>query len=406
MDRREFIKACTALGIGTALPGLSGVAFGKPQAGQPVLVNLFLRGGADGLHLVAPAEDPAYITARPPALRVEASGGKAGLLLKGTDTGTGAFYLNRDAAPLLDLYQGGALSFVHAVGLADGTRSHFVAQELIEKGVGRVADSSKVRGGWLARSATQAPGGLLYATPALGVNAFNGASAVLTGTRLGDVVNLPGGAATARFLRAACALDAAGPASNGILSTLDVMDRIGPKIRSLPDDTQPENDRGQGPLFDALNAVSELMRMDVGLTMASVDFGGWDTHDAQAGRIDNLVAQLSGALVQFMNNTARQNRPVVVLVMTEFGRRLRANLSSGTDHGHGACWMVLGNGVRGGQVLGNWPGLAADKLDRGVDLAVTTDYRAVCAAVLGRVGLKAGPVFSDWTGSGLNRLFV
>ena len=61
--------------------------------------------------------------------------------------------------------------------------------------------------------------------------------------------------------------------------------------------------------------------------------------------------------------------------MTEFGRRLRSNRSNGTDHGHGSLGLILGSNIPGGQVMGQWPGLNTEALDRGVDLAVTTDYQ-------------------------------
>ena len=74
--------------------------------------------------------------------------------------------------------------------------------------------------------------------------------------------------------------------------------------------------------------------------------------------------------------------PERVVVMTEFGRRLRANRSQGTDHGHGSAMLVLGDGVRGGRMFGDWPGLDTPRLDQGVDLAVTTDHRHVLAELL------------------------
>jgi uncharacterized protein (DUF1501 family) len=61
--------------------------------------------------------------------------------------------------------------------------------------------------------------------------------------------------------------------------------------------------------------------------------------------------------------------------MTEFGRSLRSNRSNGTDHGHGSLGLIIGSNIPGGQVMGQWPGLNTEALDRGVDLAVTTDYQ-------------------------------
>ncbi len=68
---------------------------------------------------------------------------------------------------------------------------------------------------------------------------------------------------------------------------------------------------------------------------------------------------------------------MVVMVTTEFGRVAAVNGSQGTDHGSGYCMMVLGGGVRGGRVLGRWPGLSRSALYQERDLAVTTDFRDV-----------------------------
>jgi uncharacterized protein (DUF1501 family) len=70
------------------------------------------------------------------------------------------------------------------------------------------------------------------------------------------------------------------------------------------------------------------------------------------------------------------------VVITEFGRRLRSNRSNGTDHGRGSVMMVLGGAVAGGKIYGRWPGLKADQLEEGVDLAVVNDYRQGLTEVL------------------------
>ena len=70
-------------------------------------------------------------------------------------------------------------------------------------------------------------------------------------------------------------------------------------------------------------------------------------------------------------------RDVVVITMSEFGRTVKENGTSGTDHGHGTAMMVMGGDVHGGKVYGNWPGLAPEQRYEGRDLAVTTDFRSV-----------------------------
>jgi uncharacterized protein (DUF1501 family) len=130
-------------------------------------------------------------------------------------------------------------------------------------------------------------------------------------------------------------------------------------------------------LSEQLKSLAQLIKLDLGVQVATVDFGGWDTHEAQAYHFPQLVGGLARALAAFYNDLTAYHQRLTVLVMSEFGRRLKANRSGGTDHGLGGAMLLLGQGVRGGRMYGTWPGLATEQLDNGVDLAVTTDYRTV-----------------------------
>jgi uncharacterized protein (DUF1501 family) len=91
---------------------------------------------------------------------------------------------------------------------------------------------------------------------------------------------------------------------------------------------------------------------------------------------------LSGALLAFWKDLGNRRDDVSVVVMSEFGRRLKSNESGGTDHGHGNVMFALGAKVKGGKMYGDWPGLKHDALDEGADLAITTDYRSVLAEIV------------------------
>jgi uncharacterized protein (DUF1501 family) len=84
----------------------------------------------------------------------------------------------------------------------------------------------------------------------------------------------------------------------------------------------------------------------------------------------------------FYNDMAHYHDKLTVVVVTEFGRRLRSNRSNGTDHGRGSVLMALGAQVAGGKVLGRWPGLKSEQLEESVDLAVANDYRQCLTEVL------------------------
>src|SRR5206468_4829897 len=150
-----------------------------------------------------------------------------------------------------------------------------------------------------------------------------------------------------------------------------------------PGQYRPANgaDYPRGKLGKALLEIAQLIKADVGLQVAFADVTGWDTHvnqGATEGRLAQRLAELGQALAAFTRDLGERMRNVVVLTMSEFGRTVRENGTSGTDHGHATAMLVLGGPVNGGRVLGKWPGLE----DR--DVAVTTDFRDLFAELLAR----------------------
>lgn len=387
MKRRDLLKLTGSAAL-LAATGLRDLAFAnEPGAGDTVLVFLFLRGGCDVLNLIGPSNDAAYAEARAPDLRVLDSGDHAGLqLLTG---GRDDFRLHPEAAPLLELYQQKHLAIVHATGLADETRSHFVAQDLMERGW---LDNNKQRpsgaNGWMTRWLTEIGGahGLARAISTTGAVAksLEGQRDALCVPNLKYGYGVPGGdeaRAVLSSLYAGPGLAAtSGRDAVAAVAALDARLPRGADHRPLP------YEPAHGAQYDentdigtALSTVARLIKLDVGLRAACVDMGGWDTHEGQPGRFNNLAKNLSRALAAFWNDVASEQNRVLLIATTEFGRRLRSNKSNGTDHGHGGATLALGGCVDGGRLLGPWPGLHGDALDRGVDLAVATDYRSVLA---------------------------
>ncbi|MGB0129742.1 MAG: DUF1501 domain-containing protein, partial [Rhodocyclaceae bacterium] len=403
IKRREFLKAASSAGCLASIPGVSQLAFAEAAQGNTLLVTIFLRGGADGLQLIGPAADPDYAGARPAELRVLDSGERAGILLDQDLASAAGFRLHPDAAPLGELYRAGRLAIVPAAGLPDGTRSHFVAEELIERGIADEKRLLDVADGWLTRSLANNRGLVpAYSATSAKVFALHGLTSTLAAPDLSGGLGLPWGAPTSSFLHT-LASSGSSAAHRSTQAALDVLETVDAKI---PRDGagkiiayKPEGKRsydGSGDLARSLTSVARLAKMDVGLAAACVDFGGWDTHEGQSGKFAALVKQLATGIAAFQDDMAASGRKTVTIVMTEFGRRLRANKSGGTDHGHGGCWLVLGDHVRGGRMVGKWPGLATPMLDRGVDVAVTTDYRVLLAESLAACGLRTKEGLLDW----------
>ncbi len=364
---------------------------------DPILVVIFLRGGADALSLVAPTADAEYLAARPEALRVLRGGDRPGLALPPALADLD-FRLHPAAAELAELFSAGDLSILHATGLTEATRSHFDAEARIERGA-----AGGAAGGWLARWLRHtAPGGPL---PVLAVgtavpDSLRGVTAAVA-PDLSELMFLPGnGWSPALRARLASGFGAHAPlaaTAAEMLALSDVLEgRIWQSDAGAARPYAPAVDYpGDSALSAALLTVAHTIKEDLGLRVATVDYGGWDTHAHQAGQFEGLLGGLSRALMAFWRDLGPRQREVAVVVQSEFGRRLRANAQGGTDHGRAGAMLVLGPQARGGRLLGRWPGLANEALEEGADLAVTTDYRDVLAEVLaGHMGLAdVGAVF-------------
>ena len=138
-------------------------------------------------------------------------------------------------------------------------------------------------------------------------------------------------------------------------------------------------------LATSLQQIAQLIKADLGMEIAFVDVGGWDTHVNQGNDQGQLAArldELAGALSAFTTDLGERMGDVVLVTMSEFGRTVKENGTSGTDHGHGTAMMIMGGSVQGGTVYGRWPGLAPEQRYEGRDLAVTTDFRSVFSEVL------------------------
>jgi uncharacterized protein (DUF1501 family) len=163
----------------------------------------------------------------------------------------------------------------------------------------------------------------------------------------------------------------------------------------------PETDFGK-----AMQSVAQLIHAGVGVEVACVDLGGWDTHAAQGGsqgQMARLLEELGTALAAFYEDLTARSEEATVVVMSEFGRRVRENAALGTDHGHGSMMLVMGDGIAGGKVYSRWPGLDSDQLTGPGDLTITTDYRDVLGEVLA-LRLNApdlGQIFPGYAGNPL-----
>ncbi len=369
------------------------------MSNDPILVVVFLRGGADGLNLISPTADVDYIAARPDAMRVQRKGDAAGHAMPDMAADVD-FRFHPQARGLSELYNAGELAVIHASGLTDGTRSHFDAEAKMER-----AAVSGAAGGWLGRwFAGQQNDGIL---PLLAVgtapDSLRGARDIAVAERLEDLIMARGHELAPLLRRRLMQRFAQHPLIGApiqrlvqLSSTLQsrITDGDGALKDYTPAASYPESD-----LAGAFQTIARAIKLDLGMRVATVDFHGWDTHENQAATFGDSVDTLSAGLMAFWRDLGAEAERVNVVVMSEFGRRLRANTSGGTDHGYGNAMMVLGAGLKGGQMLGDWPGLANDALDDRADLAITTDYRHVLAEIMQQhmAADRLAELFPDFT---------
>ena len=373
-SRRQFLKR-----LALRSDALSG-------ASDKTLVCVFLRGGADTLNMFVPYADDTYYKIRP---TISIPHPKSG---RGNDSSIKLddFYsLHPKLSPILPIYKEGRMAVVQAVGTDNPTGSHFETQDQMEHGDAFKKTSG---GGWLAR----------YLRARFGNN-LTPLSAVSIGPMLPESLRgAPGASAISTIddirIKAPCenpavvaqALTALYGSEVGLLSspgrdTLNLLTRV-EKLRSA--EYKPANGANypDSNFARGLREVARLIKSDVGLEVACVDLDGWDTHFVQ-GSVDGqqaaLIETLGEGLAAFDADLASRRKQVTTLVITEFGRRTYENGSLGTDHGRGFAAMIIGEGIRGGQVIGHYPGLNEAKWVLGpAGMEVLFDYRSVLSEVL------------------------
>jgi uncharacterized protein (DUF1501 family) len=432
MRRRSFLQGCCAAAVAGAVPLTT---FWRPAAAagrtsNDVIVYLFLRGGLDGLHLVVPyagAERGHYELLRDNLAIPEAdlrpissqwalhprAGGAAG-----DPVSSSPKWLHR-------LFNEGRLAIVQGSGMPEHlSRSHFDAQAWIDLGT---PGNKSTPDGWLTRYLSAADGlPTADIAPVMGFAdnrplSLMGSDAALTvaspeafrvdGFHWAWEQSDPGIAGHVGARELLSGLWAGGGSNPLLAAGRDTADALEQMAALDFGGYQPEGgaDYPGGTLGDQMRSLAQLIKQDMGIVAATVDYGGWDTHAGQgmpqpgnANHYDYYgirVEELSRALDAFYTDLAASSTGnlmdrVNVVVLSEFGRKVRPNESGGTDHGHGNVMLALGGGVNGG-MYGSFPGLDGAALFEGQDLATTTDYRQVLAeALVRRMGLSSGQLDS------------
>lgn len=413
--RREFIRQTGSIALGAAGVGALGpqTVFGAPgsaSASKPTVVVLYLRGGSDPLSALVPYGDRTYYNLRP-TIGVPGPNGenaRAGVIALND-----YFGFHPSMAGLARLYKKGLMAPIVNAGSTHPTRSHFDAQDFMERAAPGV---KSVTEGWLNRylymtktgddSDLRAvsfqpvlPRSLRGQYPALAVpdKAAQSAASVFAGLYGCDDAK-----ATAKSQEGAGAKPAVGRESpeqatgrgriieagaQGIARLNKLNEVLGSK-KYKSTATYPKSNLG-GQFRD----IAKLIKAGAGLEVAAIDYNGWDHHAMQGasyGVFGEMMGNVSNTIEAFVEDLGPMIDRTVVLTMSEFGRTARENGNSGSDHGHGGYMLAVGGPINGGRFYGKWTGLSSRSLYEGRDMPVHTDFRDVFAEVLaGLYGFQA-----------------
>lgn len=378
MKRRKFITAASLATAGFLLPvgRKSWVAQSTDsKRDRQRLIVILLRGGIDGLNIVVPHQAREYYQARPTIAVPYPQTQNGAIDLDGF------FGLHPNLKDLMPLWKQKKLAFVHASGSSVPERSHFQAQDYLENGTPGIKNTQS---GWMNRLLAELP----QDRPTQAVNVGVTTPYILQGDMA--IASLrPGIHSTAPIPTDRPHIN---KAFSRLYSGTDVLSKAyqdGRKAREiiLADLKQEMISASRGAnnakiFIDDAAEVAKLMIGNAKTQLAFMQIGGWDTHIGQNNTFENLLPALGQGLATLVQGLEPIFSKTAIVVLSEFGRTVKENGTQGTDHGYGNAMWLLGGGIRGGKVYGEWSSLNQAALFENRDLPVTTDSRELLSQIL------------------------
>lgn len=383
LSRRDLMKHGGMIAVGLAAPrwlstiaeaDVLRIAKGGKPASDTILVVCQLSGGNDGLNTVVPYSDSLYYKYRPSLAHQESA------VLKLNES----LGFHPSMKGMHELYKEGKVAVVTNVGYPKPNRSHFKSMDIWQS----ASPDDKMRHGWIGRHfdismKNQPPNPIV----ALGLStekplALVGESASIPCfASLTDVQNMLGDANSEKLLRDIQGMDAMTGSPTRVVqqankSALDAMSILSKQLSKFsPKQTYGDDNFGKG-----FKQISQLIGASPATRVVYFSAGGFDTHSRQLDTHAKLLENFSGAVLAFQREMEALGKAdkVVVLVFSEFGRRVSENASQGTDHGAAAPMFLIGSKVKGG-IHGSKPDLT--DLQDG-DIKFKTDFREVYASTL------------------------
>lgn len=359
LSRRSMMGVTAGLFTSAFLPRFASAAT-DPEARFLVVI---LRGGMDGIGMLAPKMDPAYVSQRK-----DLAMDFAAMLSLGTD-----FALHPAMPNVHAMFGAGQAAFVPALGLALKNRSHFECQDNLENGLPANRPDAT---GWLNRVLGSLPAGDPIRV-ARGIEIgdspliLQGPEPVLGWSPTWFEKSHPGIVAQ---LKATYSLN--DPKLWAVLSRGLEADALALAAGASGGDVSN--------LRKGFIGAARLLSAPTGPRIAVLSVDGWDMHSREGGvtgQMHDRLSELDTALGDLQTELGANWANTVAICVTEFGRTVPTNGSSGTDHGIASTALMVGGSVAGG-FIGDWPGMAANQIIEGDALRPTVDVRAVFKAIL------------------------
>ncbi len=356
-----------------------------------VFVVVQLSGGNDFMNTIVPYQNDIYYDSRPviaiPQQQILPIDDRIGF--------------NPSFAPVKELYDEGMVAIVQGVGYPNSSRSHFRGTD-----IWHTAEPDRIgTEGWLGQAVARMDPA--RENPLTCVNIGRGLPRAMAKpgvpiTSVGDLDNYGVMSGIADEAERRQALDVfekmygqavgTGLVKEYVAQTgMDVL-RGADVLRKAPESYSSSVEYASNPIARSLRDAARVHLADLGTRIIYTQHGGYDTHANEVPNHPRLLTELSGAIMDFFqdlrDHEAADN--VVMLVFTEFGRRVKDN-GSGCDHGAGGGSFVIGERVNGG-LYAEYPSLDIDKQTDG-DMAHTYDFRGLYTTLLERwMGVEAAPI--------------
>ncbi len=359
---------------------------------QPVLVVVQLTGGNDFMNSVVPYTSSVYYDSRPKVFIPEND-----VLPINDELG-----FHPRLAPVKELYDEGKVAIVQGIGYPNSSRSHFRAMDIWHT----CEPETVATEGWLGKTIRELdPHKENVLT---GVNFGRGLPRAMAApgvpvASVGDLDNYglltPITAEQGRTEALDIFKDmygqaiGSGPVMDYLAQTgLDSL-RSADLLKGAPSTYSSSVEYADNPFARSLRDVARVHLAGLGTRVFYTSQGGYDTHGNEMPAHPKLLTALSGGIMDLFQDLREHDAAdeVVMLVFTEFGRRMKDN-GSGTDHGSGGGAFIIGERVNGG-LYAEYPPLAPDQWLNAEDLKHTVDFRGVYGTVLEQwLGVDAGPI--------------